>query len=91
MPTKSVFAPILLEEPIENKIFVIRARKVMFDRDIAELYGVNTKALNQAVKRNSKRFPSEFMFRLNEEEFRSLRSQIVTLFGLCVIWTQNGG
>ena len=53
---------------IENKIFVIRGQKVMIDRDLAELYGVRTMVLNQAVKRNIKRFPSEFMFQLNDKE-----------------------
>jgi phage regulator Rha-like protein len=63
---------------IENKILVIRGQQVMLDRDLAELYGVETKVLNQAVKRNIERFPERFMFRLNENEFHFLRSQIVT-------------
>ncbi|MEI7597470.1 MAG: ORF6N domain-containing protein [Bacteroidota bacterium] len=50
----------------------------MLDRDLAELYGVETKVLKQAVRRNLKRFPSDFMFELNDEEFQNLRSQIVT-------------
>ncbi|MDD5431313.1 MAG: ORF6N domain-containing protein [Candidatus Pacebacteria bacterium] len=53
---------ILPDERIETKIFLIRGRKVMIDRDLAELYGVETRALNQAVKRNIERFPEEFMF-----------------------------
>lgn len=57
---------------IENKIFVIRGIKVMLDRDLAELYGVETKVLNQAVKRNSERFPANFMFKLNNDEFAEL-------------------
>ena len=57
---------------IENKIFVIRGHKVMIDRDLAELYGVRTKALNQAVKRNIERFPEEFMFKLNDNEKKEL-------------------
>ncbi len=61
---------------IEKKIFVIRGVQVMIDRDIAELYGVETKVLNQAVKRNITRFPEEFMFQLNEEEFENWKSQI---------------
>jgi phage regulator Rha-like protein len=65
-------------EIIENKIFVIRDHKVMVDRDLAELYGVGTKVLNQAVKRNKKRFPENFMFQLTDEEWNLLRSQIVT-------------
>ncbi len=57
----------------------MRGHKVILDRDLAELYGVSTKALNQAVKRNNERFPDEFLFRLTQEEVNSLRSQIVTL------------
>ena len=63
---------------IENKIYEIRGQRVMLDRDLAELYDVPTKALNQAVKRNIKRFPPDFMFQLSREEFENLRSQIVT-------------
>jgi hypothetical protein len=57
---------------IENRIFLIRGQKIMIDRDLAELYGVKTMALNQAVKRNLSRFPSDFMFRLNEREKNEL-------------------
>lgn len=57
---------------IENKIFVIRGIKVMIDRDLAELYGVKTMVLNQAVKRNIKRFPEDFMFKLNDNELKEL-------------------
>ena len=64
---------------IEKKIFVIRGVQVMVDRDIAELYGVETRTLNQAVKRNLNRFPEEFMFQMNDEEFENWKSQIVTL------------
>ena len=53
---------------IQNKILVIRNQQVMIDRDIAELYGVETKVLNQAVKRNADRFPDRFMFQLTKEE-----------------------
>jgi hypothetical protein len=63
---------------IEAKIFQIRGKKVMLDRDMAELYGVETKVLNQAVRRNLKRFPEDFMLRLTAAEARNLRSQIVT-------------
>ena len=63
---------------IENKILVIRGQQVMIDRDLAELYGIETKVLNQAVKRNIERFPERFMFQLNEKEFEFLRSQFVT-------------
>ena len=63
---------------IENRILVIRGQQVMLDRDLAELYGVETKVLNQAVKRNIERFPQRFMFQLNVNEYSFLRSQIVT-------------
>ncbi len=63
---------------IESKILVIRGQQVMLDRDLAELYGVETKVLNQAVKRNIERFPQNFMFQLNDTEFTNWRSQIVT-------------
>ena len=63
---------------IESKIYFIRNKKVMLDMDLASLYGVQTKVLNQAVKRNSERFPEDFMFRLTKEEWDNLRSQIVT-------------
>ena len=65
---------------IREKIYIIRSRKVMFDSDLAMLYGVTTKRLNEAVKRNIKRFPDDFMFQLNKEESDMFsRSQIVTL------------
>ena len=63
---------------IQNKIYEIRGQRVMLDRDLAELYEVQTKVLNQSVKRNIKRFPADFMFQLTKEEFENLRSQIVT-------------
>jgi hypothetical protein len=78
-------------ETIGSKILIIRGKRVMLDRDLAQLYGVSTKVLNQAVKRNLGRFPDDFMFQLNDHEFkkwkspcvtsisRALRSQIVTL------------
>ena len=66
-------------ERINQKIYEIRGQKVMLDYDLAELYEVETKVLNQAVKRNLFRFPSDFMFELTLEENKSLRSQIVTL------------
>ena len=62
---------------IERRIYLIRGQRVMFDRDLAELYGVTTAALNQAVKRNRDRFPDDFMFQLDREEFENWRSQIV--------------
>jgi len=69
---------VLIEEKIINKIYVIRGKKVMIDKDLAELYNVETKVLKQQVKRNIERFPGDFMFELTQEEFNSLRSQIVT-------------
>jgi hypothetical protein len=65
-------------EVIQNKIFEIRGHKVMLDFDLALLYNVETKVLKQAVRRNSNRFPEDFMFELTEIEFGSLRSQFVT-------------
>jgi hypothetical protein len=65
-------------ERIADKIYLIRKTKVMMDRDLAELYGVKTKALKQGVRRNINRFPSDFMFELSKEEFEDWRSQFVT-------------
>jgi phage regulator Rha-like protein len=65
-------------ERIERKIWLIRGQKVMLDADLAELYGVSTKSLNLAVKRNSARFPSDFMFQLARKEMEALRFQIET-------------
>src|SRR6267378_3594743 len=64
---------------IESHIFVLRGHRVMLDADLAKLYGVAVKALNQAVKRNADRFPADFMFQLTWEEAESSRSQFVTL------------
>ena len=64
-------------EIIEKKIYLIRGHKVMLDRDLAELYGVETRVLNQAVRRNLDRFPEDFMFALTREEIMNL-SQIVS-------------
>lgn len=63
---------------IQSKIYEIRGQKVMLDRDLAEMYGVLTKVLNQAVKRNPDRFPEDFMFQLTNEETQNWKSQIVT-------------
>lgn len=65
-------------ERIAAKIHLIRGSKVMLDRDLAELYQVETRALKQAVRRNSARFPEDFMFEISQEEFNNLRSQLVT-------------
>jgi len=67
--------------PVENitsKIYFIREHKVMIDRDLAKLYGVETKVLKQSVRRNIKRFPEDFMFVLLKQKVRNLRTQIVT-------------
>jgi hypothetical protein len=68
----------LTVQDINNKIYTIRNEKVMIDKDLANLYHVENKVLNQAVKRNMERFPSEFMFQLTKEEFENLKSQFVT-------------
>jgi len=65
------------EEKILTRIYLIRNHKVMIDRDLASLYGVETRVLNQAVKRNIKRFPNDFMFQLSIQEFNKWKSQIV--------------
>ena len=64
-------------ELIKHRIYEVRGLRVMLDRDLAELYGVETRALNQAVKRNIDRFPDDFLFRLNKNEWTFLKSQIV--------------
>ncbi len=66
------------DEVVMNKIYIIRNQKVMLDRDLAELYQVETKRLKEQVKRNLKRFPEDFMFELTELEFSNLRSQFAT-------------
>jgi hypothetical protein len=67
----------VLPEKIINKIYLIRGRKAMIDRDLAELYGVETRVLNQAARRNKKRFPEDFMFQMTQEELMKWKSQIV--------------
>ena len=82
MPNISITVP---DELVEDTIVQIHGQKVILDRDLARLYGVSTKVLNQAVKRNDERFPEDFMFQLSKEETeeweraKRLRSQIVTL------------
>jgi hypothetical protein len=68
----------ILSEQVERNILLIRGHRVMLDTDLAKLYSVPTKAINQAVKRNTNRFPSDFMFQLTSEETTALRSQFVT-------------
>jgi hypothetical protein len=72
---KAIVVP---DEILMNHIYFIRDQKVMLDKELADLYQVNTGALNQAVARNIKRFPADFMFQLNEQEWSNLKSQIVT-------------
>lgn len=79
-PTKTESAIVLSSDTeIKNMIYIVRGQQVMIDSDLAELYGVETKVLNQAVSRNSGRFPERFCFRITREEAKDLRSQIVTL------------
>ena len=73
---KKKMTDIVKQDIIEKKIFLIRGLNVMLDRDLAELYGIETKYLTRQIRRNIKRFPEDFMFRLTKEEF--LRCQIVT-------------
>jgi phage regulator Rha-like protein len=68
----------LSDDVVINKIHLVRKQKVMLDVDLAELYGVETKQLKRAVKRNTDRFPKDFMFELNDQEFENLRSQFGT-------------
>ena len=76
---QSVENQVIHLEDVISVIYLIRNEKVILDRDLARLYGVPTKALKQAVKRNIDRFPVDFMFELSLEEYNALRSQIVTL------------
>ena len=87
----------LSEELISNKIYFIRGQKVMFDRDLAALYDIETRVLKQAVRRNISRFPDDFMFELNKTEFENWRSQFVTsksdkmgLRYLPMVFTEHG-
>jgi hypothetical protein len=75
---KNQIQSILPDETIINKIYVIRGHKVMLDEDLAELYQVETKRLNEQVKRNEDRFPKYFMFQLTVKEFENLKSQFAT-------------
>jgi hypothetical protein len=73
-PANTIAIP---DEVLINKIYLIRGQKVMLDRDLAELYDVETRALNQAVRRNEKRFPVDFMFQMSRKEMEEWKSQIV--------------
>jgi len=78
-PQSDTLMPRLRTENIHLRILTVRGFRVMLDADLAELYGVPTKVFNQAIQRNAKRFPEDFMFQLSRDEADSLRSQIVTL------------
>jgi phage regulator Rha-like protein len=75
---KKELEALVVEQKILNRIYVIRHEKVMLDKDLAEMYGVETRGLNQSIKRNLNRFPKDFMFQLSEKEFKNLISQNVT-------------
>ena len=75
---KGVVQSVIPDEIVMNKIYFIRGHKVMLDSDLADLYEVETRRLNEQVKRNKDRFPDDFMFRLTTEEFEDLKSQIAT-------------
>lgn len=79
MPKSNIPTVKISEETILEKVFVIRGLKVMLDKDLAEMYGVEVRVLNQAVKRNKTRFPEDFMFQISKEENASVRSQFVIL------------
>lgn len=70
--------PVLPDEVVMNKIYRLREVNVMLDSDLAELYGIETRRLNEQVKRNLSRFPADFMFQLNEEEYKNLMSHFAT-------------
>jgi len=76
--TESIKSIVVAEEAIVSKIYLIRGQKVMIDRDLSELYGVETKQLKRQVRRNIDRFPEDFMFELSDEEFQEWRSQFGT-------------
>jgi hypothetical protein len=86
MVAKAVVAP-----PVEQRIVFVRGEKVLLDRDLAELYGVETKALNQAVRRNAERFPKDFMFQLSTAETENLRFQIGTSSSAAKTSSRHGG
>jgi len=88
---KIVVPEIITTSGIQTRIFEIRGERVMLDRDLAELYGVPTKVLNQAVKRNIERFPMNFMFQLENQELANLRSQLVTACSTSQVATLSFG
>jgi hypothetical protein len=76
--TQNTNKPVIPDNIITSKIYVLRDKKVMLDEDLAELYDVETRRLNEQVKRNIARFPVDFMFQLTQEEFENLKSQFAT-------------
>ncbi|HUZ59763.1 MAG TPA: ORF6N domain-containing protein [Hanamia sp.] len=78
MPKSNLPIVMVSEKKILEKIYLSRGQKVMLDKDLAEMYGVEVKRLNEAVKRNITRFPEDFMFQLAQNEWRNLKSQIAT-------------
>ena len=82
MAKSNLPAVLVSDEIILQKILLMRGQKVMLDRDLAEMYGVEVRVLNQAVKRNANRFPEDFMFQLAQNEWRDLKSQIATSSGV---------
>ena len=89
MPKSTLSVAKVSDEMIFEKIYIIRGQKVMLDKDLAEMYGVPTFRLNEAVKRNKGRFPDDFMFQLTKQEFDDLRSQIETLENTDSLRLQN--
>jgi phage regulator Rha-like protein len=90
-------ALVITDETVVNKIYLIRGKRVMMDRDLAEMYGVETRVLNQSVKRNEKRFPEDFMFQLTAKELNEWKSQITVgskermgLRKLPLVFTEQG-
>ena len=75
---KKELQALVLEQKILNRIYVVRDQKIMIDEDLAEMYKVETRRLNEQVKRNIKRFPKDFMFALTQKEFDNLKSQNAT-------------
>ena len=82
---------LILQEVIEKRIFMIRGHRVMLDADLAKLYGVPTKRLNEQVRRNIKRFPEDFMFQLTKDEYQNLKSQFLIPSLRSQIATSNRG
>lgn len=78
MAKKEIAKAVVKINEIEDRIFIVRGQRVMLDHELAGIYQVETKVLNQAVKRNLQRFPADFMFQLSESEFETIRSQNVT-------------